>query len=91
LVPVPRIRPPVAVLGARALKAPEAVVCPVPPEPIPRGEELVGIESIVCTWDTVKSSSLAVDPVLLPLSVMVGAWARMAFVTALFAMNFVFI
>jgi len=33
-VPVPRIRSPVLVIGERALNAAEALVCPVPPEPI---------------------------------------------------------
>lgn len=34
LVPVPRIRSPVLVIGERALNAAEALVWPVPPEPI---------------------------------------------------------
>ena len=35
-MPLPRIKSPVVVMGDNALKAAEAVVCPVPPEAIGR-------------------------------------------------------
>jgi hypothetical protein len=41
--------------------------------------------SMVRTWETVRSCSFAVEPVLLPLSVLAGACASIAFVTLLFA------
>ena len=60
LEPVPRIKPPVAVAGARALNAAEAVVCPVPPDPI----------------STVPNAGAPVLPVKLPKAVWAAAFDK---------------
>jgi hypothetical protein len=82
---------PAVVIGLKASNAAlaEAAEVPVPPAANDKGDELVGMDSIVCTCDTVKSVTLAVDPVLLPFRVSAGTWARNLFDTLLMVLSYI--